>query len=140
MATLIESIKAFAMGLLGTIFGFWLSERKSQRERRRRFRDTLAPILDEFHRTAGEGIAALHGKYREIVRSEGAKIKEDIRRSKRAEFDNALNEFLSLRSDDFAPRHDLKGYPGDPSGLLNPIFDAKGKTCRLLKVIIDCAR
>jgi len=96
-------------------------------------------FVDEFRRTGGDGIAALHGKCREVVRSEGAKIKEDIRRSKRAEFDHALNEFFALRSDDFAPRHDLKGYPGDPSGLLNPIFDAKGRTCRLLKVLIDCA-
>ena len=55
-----------------------------------------------------------------------------------AEFDRAFTEFCSLGSDDFAPRHDLKGYPQDPSGLLNPIYDAKGRICRLLKVLAGC--
>ena len=98
--------------LLGACFGGFIThnlakgrERKRDADNRRRtFRDAMSGLRDNLKAVKDERLVEAHSQWVSIVRTECAKVREDLSHSKLIEFDQNTTAFTNLSKEDIENR------------------------------------
>lgn len=95
-------------GTMGAVIAHFLTRDREAQLRRRKFRDTINTIAAGLDAHSNKGLSRAYSDTRDTVRSECARVLEDIRWWRKSRFQSAAESYLALTQQQTDPGADPK--------------------------------